>query len=206
MRRAVVLIALCLVRTAVAEERIEPEADFRHGADYAWFLLGAATSFVGHELGHVVTDVMLDKKVNFVETHLGPIPFFAIQPCCNLARRELYVIASAGFNVQNVNSELILLISPRLRSRRHAFLKGVLMFDVVLSLGYAITGFAGVGPSQSDVNSMARALEVPPWQVGIFLVVPAVMDLYRYLVPSSTWAPWVSVQGKLLTLGAAFTF
>ena len=93
---------------------------------------------------------------------LGPIPFFAIQPCCNLTPRENYVIGSAGFVVGDVSSELILQIAPRLRSRRHAFLKGVLMFDILLAAGYAVTGFAGIGPSQSDVNTMARGLGVPP--------------------------------------------
>jgi hypothetical protein len=203
---ALVVLYFAAPQQVRADESITPEADFRHLADYAWLVAGGATSFVGHELGHVATDLMLGKKFDFVETHLGPIPFFAIQPCCDLTPRELYVIASAGFNVQNVSSELILLISPRIRSRRHAFLKGVLIFDVALSLGYAITGFAGIGPPQSDVNSMARALGIQPWEVGIFLLIPAVMDVYRYLAPSSTWAPWVSVQGKLLTLGAAFTF
>jgi hypothetical protein len=209
VRRRAWLLALLIFAApqhARADERLTPEADFRHFVDYAWFLFGAATSFVGHELGHMATDLMLGKSVDFVETHLGPIPFFAIQPCCNLSRRDEYVIASAGFLVQDVNSELILWISPRIRSKRHAFLKGVLVFDIALSLGYAITGLAGIGPPQSDVNTMARGLDVPSWQVGLMLLIPAVVDVYRYLVPYSVWAPWVSVQGKLLTLGASFTF
>jgi hypothetical protein len=209
VRRAV---ALCLLLQlgpvrAVADESLEkPEADFRHVADYAWFALGAAAGFVGHELGHVITDVFFGKSIRFVRVDLGPIPFFAIQPCCNLTHREEYVIGSAGFLVGDVSSELVLQIAPRLRSRRHAFLKGVLMFDIVLALGYAVTGFAGIGPPQSDVNTMARGLQVPPWQVGLMLVVPAAVDLYRYLVPRSVWAPWTSVSGKMLLLGVSVTF
>jgi hypothetical protein len=209
VRRAVALCLLLQLGSvrAVADESLEkPEADFRHVSDYAWFALGAAAGFVGHELGHVITDVFFGKSIKFVRVDLGPIPFFAIQPCCNLTHREEYVIGSAGFVVGDVSSELVLQIAPRLRSRRHAFLKGVLMFDIVLAVGYAITGFAGVGPPQSDVNTMSRGLQVPPWQVGLMLVVPAAVDLYRYLVPRSVWAPWTSVSGKMLLLGASFTF
>lgn len=209
MRRAFALLLLLQLGPAQAraDEQIErPEADFRHLADYAWFALGGVAGFVGHELGHIVTDVFFGKSISFVRVDLGPIPFFAIQPCCNLTHREEYVIGSAGFLVGDVSSELILQIAPSLRSRRHAFLKGVLMFDIVLAVGYAVTGFAGIGPPQSDVNTMARGLQAPPWQVGLMLALPAAVDLYRYLVPRSAWAPWTSVSGKMLLLGASFTF
>ena len=33
--------------------------------------------------------------------------------------------------------------------------------------------------------------------IGTLLAVPAVCDLYRYLVPDSRWAPYVSIGGKL---------
>jgi hypothetical protein len=209
VHRAVALsliLALAPAR-ALADERVQgPEADFRHVADYAWFLLGAGAGFVGHELGHIMMDVFFGKSISFVRVDLGPFPFFAIQPCCNLTPRENYVIGSAGFVVGDVSSELILQIAPTLRTRRRAFLKGVLAFDILLATGYAVTGFAGVGPPQSDVNTMARGLGVPPWQVGLMLIVPASVDLYRYFVPRSAWAPWTSVSGKTFLLGAAFTF
>lgn len=206
-RALALLLVLTLLAPARADERLEsPEADFRHVADYAWFALGAASAFVGHEMGHMMMDVFFGKTVKLVGVHLGPFPFFAIQPCCDLTPREEYVIGSAGFMVGDVSSELILQIGPRLRSRRHAFLKGVLMFDIVLALGYAVTGFAGIGPPQSDINTMARGLDVPPWQAGLMLAVPAAVDLYRYFVPRSVWAPWTSVSGKMLLLGAGFAF
>ena len=201
------MLVLGLAAPARADESVEkPEADFRHVSDYAWFALGAAAGFVGHELGHMMMDAFFGKSVSFVRVDLGPFPFFAIQPCCNLTPREQYVIGSAGFVVGDVSSELILQIAPRLRSRRHAFLKGVLMFDILLAAGYAVTGFAGIGPAQSDVNTMARGLGVPAWQVGTMLIVPAAVDLYRYFVPGSVWAPWTSVSSKMLLLGLGFTF
>jgi hypothetical protein len=205
----ILLLALGGARPALANsEQVTPEADFRQFKDWAWFLLGAGAGYAAHEMGHMFTDLMLGKRVDFVETHLGPFPFFAIQPCCNLSNQELYVIASAGFLTQDVSSELILWISPRIRSQRHAFLKGVLALDIGLSLGYAISGFLPnrYVPAQSDVASMSRALGVPPWQVGLMLLVPAMVDTYRYLVPNSVWAPYVGVQSKLLMLGASFAF
>ena len=43
-------------------------------------------------------------------------------------------LTSAGFMAQDVSSELILWLAPRLRSQRHAFLKGVLIFDLGICL------------------------------------------------------------------------
>ncbi len=210
LTRALAALALVGVLGAAAparaDESIAPEADFRHLRDWGWFLLGATSGFVAHELGHVMTDVFYNKKISFVETHLGPIPFFAIQPCCNLTRMQEYVIASAGFWVQDINSELIFHLAPRLRARRLAYLKGVLALDVGLSVGYAITGFLHTGPDQSDINTMARGLNVPPWEVGLVLIVPEIVDVYRYFVPGSKWAPYASMSTKLLMFGAGFTF
>lgn len=203
-------MCLCLVTPAPmarADESIEhPEADFRHFSDYAWFALGAASAFAGHEMGHMMMDAFQGKTVTFVRVNLGPIPFFAIQPCCNLTHAEEYQIASAGFVVGDVSSELILQIAPRIRSHRHAFLKGALMFDILLAAGYAITAFANIGPDQSDVKTMARGAQVPTWQIGVLLIEPAALDMYRYFVPRSVWAPWTSISGKALLLGAGFTF
>jgi hypothetical protein len=204
----VVFLSLFLSTAHAHSEQITPEADFRQFKDWAWFALGAASGFVAHELGHMFTDAMFGKTVNFVPVKLGPFPFFAIQPCCNLTPQEEYTVASAGFIVQYVNSELIYWVSPRIRSQRHAFLKGVLALDIGLSIGYAITSFlpSNIAPPQSDTNTMARALGVPAWEVGLMVLMPAMVDVYRYLVPTSVWAPWVGVQTKLLVLGVSFAF
>jgi len=53
--------------------------------------------------------------------------------------------------------------------------------------------------------AMARGLDVPPWQVGVMLIVPAAVDLYRYFVPRSVWAPWTSIAGKTFLVGVGFT-
>src|SRR6478752_5295282 len=87
-----------------------------------------------------------------------------------------------------ISSELSLGLTPHLRERRQAYLKGFLALDIGLSLGYGITALAGIGPPQSDVNTMARGLGIPTWPIGIALVAPALVDIYRYLVPDSRWA------------------
>lgn len=208
MRRAlgIAVVVVTLIAAPLRARAIEREADFRHVSDYAWFLLGALSGFVSHEVGHILTDLAYGKSISFEPTHLGPFPFFAIEPCCNLTREQEYVVASMGFNVQSLSSELILWLHPHLRSHRRAFLKGMLALDIGLSLGYGITALAGIGPPQSDVNTMARGLQIPTWPIGLWLVVPAMVDVYRYLVPGSRWAPWLSLQGKMMVLGAALTF
>ncbi|HEY7957217.1 MAG: hypothetical protein ACHQ17_08045 [Polyangia bacterium] len=206
MRRLGLILVVTVTLVAKPARALEREADFRHFSDYAWFVLGALSGFVAHELGHVVTDLAYGKSISFQPTHLGPIPFFAIEPCCNLTHEQEYVVASMGFNVQSLSSELILWLQPHLRSHRRAYLKGILVLDIGLSLGYGITAFAGIGPPQSDVNTMARGLQIPSWPIGLWLVVPAMVDVYRYLVPGSRWAPWLSLQAKMMTVGASLTF
>jgi hypothetical protein len=36
------------------------------------------------------------------------------------------------------------------------------------------------------------------------LLVPALMDTYRYFFPESKWAPWVSRTGKAAVFGLMF--
>jgi len=199
----VIVLALTAARPSLAKDR---EADFRKLKDWAYLALGAASGFVAHELSHVVADAIFGKSISFVGVKLGPFPFFAIQPCCNLTPKEEYVIASAGFDMQNINSELILWLAPHLRARRQAFLKGVLLLDVALDLGYGITALANVGPPQSDVMTMARGLGIPTWPIGLMLIVPAAMDVLRYFQPDNRWAPFASLQAKSMTLGLSFTF
>jgi hypothetical protein len=206
------LLALLSGSAARADDELnehlaKPEADFRRVSDWGWLLLGAASGFVGHELGHVAADLMTLHTPRFHETKTGPFYFFAIQPCCGtLTHAEEYAIASAGLTVNDLSAELILQISPRIRTRHAPFMKGVLLVDVGLEIGYAISGFVQsahpVGfPAQSDVGSMSRALGIDPWKVGLTVLVPALIDTYRYFVPHSRWAPWVSIQSKMLMTG-----
>lgn len=182
------------------------EADFRRFTDYLWLLLGAGIGLALHEGTHLALDYALDTKPTVVPVSLGPFPFFAIQPTTIHTEQQRYSIAMAGFMMQDLYSEIILHADPRLREHHRPLLKGMLAMHVGLTLGYAITGFANIGPPQSDVNTMSRSLGVPPWGIGLMLIVPAFCDTYRYFVPNSRWAPWVSLAGKLSMVGAALTF
>lgn len=182
------------------------EADFRRFPDYLWLLLGAGVGFVVHESGHLMLDAMLGAEPKLVPVKLGPFPFFAIQPTHLTSNQERYFIAQAGFMMEDVYSELILGLDPHLREHHHPFWKGMLAFHIVVDVGYAVTGMANIGPPQSDVNTMSRALGVPPWAIGLALLVPAAADAYRYFVPDSRWAPWVSLGSKVTAVGATLTF
>ena len=204
---AALLCALCLLivtlpgRTATAKE-----ADFRRFTDYLWFLLGAGVGLALHEGAHLAMDYALDTKPTVVPVSLGPFPFFAITPTAIHNQQERYVIASAGFLMQDLYSETILQLDPRIREHHRPMLKGMLALHVLLTTGYAITGFAGIGPAQSDVNTLSRALAIPPWAVGLLLIGPAACDAYRYFVPHSRWAPWISLAGKGTLLGLVATY
>ena len=200
---AVVLALLALLGTRPASAR---EGDFRRFPDYVWLLLGAGVGLVVHESGHLLFDAALNTEPKIVGVKLGPFPFFAIEPTRVRNNQQRYVIAQAGTMMESIYSEAILQADPHIREQKHAFLKGMLLFHVVLDAGYAITGLAGIGPAQSDVNTMSRALGVPPWGIGIMLMVPAVVDTYRYFMPESRWAPWVSLGTKLTMVGAGFAF
>ncbi len=196
----VVFACLC-PRPAAARE-----ADFRRFTDYLWLALGAGVGFAAHETGHVIMDYAVGSEPTLQATNLGPFPFFAVQPIGIKNNQHRYAVAMAGFLMQDLWSELILRIDPRLREHHRPFLKGLLAFHVVLMAGYAITGLADIGPPQSDVNTMSRGLSTPPWAIGLMLLVPAACDTYRYFVPDSRWAPWVSLAGKLTMVGATLAF
>lgn len=198
------LALVCVL--GVARPAAGREADFRRFTDYLWLLLGAGIGLALHEGTHLALDYALDTKPTVVPVSLGPFPFFAIQPNDVRNNQQRYSIAMAGFMMQDLYSEIILHADPRLREHHRPLLKGMMAMHVGLMLGYAITGFANIGPAQSDVNTMSRAIGVPPWGIGLMLIVPAACDTYRYFVPNSKWAPWVSLAGKLSMVGAALTF
>ena len=197
------LALLTLLGPRAAQAR---EGDFRRFPDYVWLLLGAGAGLLVHESGHLLFDAALNTEPKIVGVKLGPFPFFAIEPTRIHNNQQRYIIAQAGVMMESIYSEAILQADPRIREQRHAFLKGMLLFHVVLDAGYAITGIAGIGPLQSDVNTMSRSLGVPPWGIGMMLLVPAICDTYRYFVPDSRWAPWVSLGGKLTMMGAGLAF
>lgn len=206
MRRRLGFALIIVLLVGTARPAAAREADFRRFTDYLWLLIGAGIGLALHEGAHLALDYALDTKPTVVPVSLGPFPFFAIQPTDIKSQQHRYAIAMSGFMMQDLYSEIILHADPKLREHHRPLLKGMLLLHVLLTTGYAITGFAHVGPPQSDVNSMSRSLGVPPWGIGLMLIVPAACDTYRYFVPNSRWAPWVSLAGKLTMVGASLSF
>ncbi|MBI3805804.1 MAG: hypothetical protein HY282_18785 [Nitrospirae bacterium] len=114
-----------------------------------------------------------------------------------------FAIASAGINSQNITSELILTLDPEIREEPRPFLKGVLAFNIITSIGYALVGRKD---PDGDLRGMAESLGVKDRWVGALVFLPAAVDAYRYFYPDSRWAPWVSRGSKAYLLGLALRF
>ncbi|MGB8331476.1 MAG: hypothetical protein WCE62_15225 [Polyangiales bacterium] len=183
---------------------------------------GVAAGFVAHELGHVFMNLAYGNVPTFEGLrYAGFIPFFRISPgiYCNQSgcfhadgspfkggRSGVYLITSAGFNVQHLVSELILSLDPELRYHRSPFQKGMLFFNLSLSGGYVLSTWFQVKPPVGDIQGMAAASQLNPNWVALMVLIPAGLDLYRFFVPNSKWAPWVSRAAKVTFLGVSFAF
>jgi len=151
----------------------------------------------------------------------GFVPFFRISHGINCndqgcfdsdgkpfkgGRSGVYMITAAGFNVQHLVSELILSLDPNARYHRSPYQKGMLFFNMSLSTGYALSTWFQIKPPIGDVHGMARAAQVNANWVALMVIIPAGLDLYRYFLPDSKWAPWVSRGSKVTFLGVSFIF
>lgn len=161
------------------------------------FLGGAALGLAAHESGHLTLDVALGTDPYLKKVDFSGIPFFAITYRRPTSQRGTYAIASAGFWVQDGLSEWILTRSPDVRLKGSPAAKGFLAFHVGTSLAYAGAAFAHAGPPERDTSGMARSLRVDERWVGVALLAPATLDVYRYYRPRSRWAPWASRAAKL---------
>jgi hypothetical protein len=161
------------------------------------FLGGAALGLATHESGHVALDVALGTDPYLKKVDFSGIPFVAITYRRPVSRRATFAIASAGFWVQDGLSEWLLTRSPDVRLKCSPAAKGFLAFHVGTSLAYAGAAFAHAGPPERDTSGMARSLRVDERWVGVALLAPATLDVYRYYRPRSRWAPWASRAAKL---------
>jgi hypothetical protein len=169
------------------------------------WLTGAFAGFLGHESGHVIANYALNTDLYLKSVHYGPIPFFTIQPGRPLSNREHYITASAGFNAQHIINELLLTKHPNLREEDKPFLKGIVNFNFWLTMGYAATAFAGTGPDERDTKGMADSLGWNERWVGAMILVPTVLDTYRYKHPDAKWAKIASRISKIAIIGLVTT-
>ena len=166
------------------------------------FLGGAAAGLGIHETGHVIFSATFDANPRVAPLHYGFIPFFKIEHD-PVTRRQEFVISSAGFWMQYVDSEWILTARPNLRHEHQPFLKGILAFDLATSTVYSIAAFGQFGPLERDTRGMAVSLGKDGWPepvVGVIVLAPAVLDGYRYLHPEAQWAKWASRSAKIASV------
>ncbi len=168
--------------------------------DAVEFLAGGMLGLGMHEGGHLLFDLLFDAQPRVTGVHLGPFPFFAITHRSDLTPRRELTVSSAGFWVQEATSEWILTGRPFLRDE-HAWLsKGVLAFNVLNSVGYAIVAFARAGPPERDTRGMAASAGVDERAIGALVLAPAVLDGYRYYRRGSDRAAWASRAVKIGTV------
>jgi hypothetical protein len=183
---------------------------------------GVASAFLAHELGHVLVNLAYGNTPHFESLeYAGFIPFFRISHGmhCNEAgcfhddgepfkggRSGVYLITAAGFNVQHLVSELILSLDRPIRYHRSPVQKGMLFFDLSLSVGYVLSTWFQIKPPVGDIDGMAEASQLNPNWVALMVLIPTGLDIYRYFLPESKWAPWVSRASKATFLGVSFVF
>src|SRR2546425_10303481 len=166
-------------------------------ADVATFLAGGVLALGMHEGGHLVFDVAFDADPRITHVQFGPFPFFAISHRGDLSPRREFTISSAGFWVQEATNEWLLTRRPSLRDEHAWGVKGVLAFNVLNSVGYALVAFAKAGPAERDTRGMADSIRVAERAGGAIILTPAVLDAYRYFKRGARWATWTSRAVKI---------
>jgi hypothetical protein len=161
------------------------------------FLAGAGLALAAHEGGHLLFDGIFNAHPGIQRVSFGGLPFFAITHDPGLSNRREFVVDSAGFWVQEATNEWILTRRPRLRDARAPFVKGVFAFNILLSAGYAGTAFARRGPVERDTRGMADSLRWKEPAVGVLILLPALLDAFRYYHPDARWATWGSRAAKV---------
>jgi hypothetical protein len=165
-------------------------------SDVAAFIGGGAIGLAAHETGHILFDVALGVPPGLKKVTFGPVPFFAITHDPVTPARE-FAISSAGFWMQHLSSELILISRPRLRHEHAPFLKGILAFNVLASTVYATAAVARVGPDERDTRGMALGAGTNEPVIGALVLTPALLDAARYWRPENVWLKWSSRAAKI---------
>jgi hypothetical protein len=191
---ALAIALLCPLQAAAQQPNDAPPADSGPSTpkDVLTFLSGAGLGLVIHESAHLAFDEIFRAQPKVISVHFGPLPFFAVSPQRPLSPRQLFTITSAGFWTQELTSELLLRQHADLRHAHAPFAKGMLAFDVLTSIGYAAAAFAETGPFERDTRGMAQGLGVSERAIGLLVLSPAALDVYRYFRPQSKWAKWAA--------------
>ena len=196
LTRAFVLWFVVLAAIAVGvrvEARQETTSNDEHRvAAVGMFLTGALTGLFAHEGGHLFANVLFDADPGFDRVEFHGIPFFAITHRGDLTPRREFVVSSAGFWVQHATNEWLLTRTPRLREARAPYRKGLFAFNVLTSVAYSGAAFARTGPDQRDTRGMSVSAGIDERWVGVLVLAPAAIDIWRYFDPDAIWAVWLS--------------
>ncbi len=185
------------------------------------FVGGVATSFLIHESGHLLANLVLGntpriRPVKFMKL----VPFFTISPKAYCVRRQclrddgsrfrpgpegLYFIVSAGIHLQHISNDLLLSFEPDLRFKNAPFRKGMLAFNLITSFGYSLANWLTIEPSAGDLSAMDKIVPYHRGLVAFTVFFAAVFDLARYYNPDNPWIPWISRGTKGFLLGFNFT-
>jgi len=198
---AAIVCLLLFTATSVcaqATSTVEPvQPDGNAAVETVKFLAGGALGLAMHETGHLIFDAIFDAEPRVIGVHFGPVPFFAITHRSDLSPRREFTISSAGFWVQEATDEWLLTRRPALRDEHAWGVKGLLAFNVLNSVGYALVAFAKAGPAERDTRGMADSIGVDERVIGAIVLAPAVLDSYRYFNRGSGWAAWTSRAVKV---------
>jgi hypothetical protein len=181
---------------------------------------GAVTALAAHESCHIITNLALGNRPGFQSvTFAGFIPYFAITPSIHCrgencfksngqsfapGRPGLYTIVSAGIQCQQYEDEVILTRRPGLRMENAPFRKGMLAFNTLLSIGYVLTNWIGVEPTDGDIQGIHRDGGAPRLLLSSMIFGIAAVDIARYYYPRARWLAWLNRAAKLSVTGIAF--
>jgi hypothetical protein len=161
------------------------------------FLVGGLFGLTIHESGHLAMGYALNAHPSTQSVHGGGASFFAINYGRDLTPRESYMCSSGGFLFQYASSEWVLAKHPNLWKEDAPIAKGVFAFHIITSFVYAYGALAKTGPEARDTLGMANALGINERWLGLAVLAPAVLDLYRSFHPEAKWATYTSRSVKL---------
>jgi hypothetical protein len=163
-----------------------------------WPFLGGALLGLGiHESGHLISGYAIGAHPSTQRVSGGGASFIAITYDRTMSPRERYGVSSAGFVFQYAASEWVLEKHPHLWTDDAPVSKGVFAFHIVTSLIYAYGAICDKGPTARDTLAMAQSLGIHEKWVGVAVLLPALLDVYRSIYPEAKWACYTSRSVKL---------
>lgn len=137
-------------RPARTDSLASPGGPATSRTDHYWrnFALGAATSLLLHEAGHVGTSLALGARPSFGFDRGRPTVYSGIDPIAE--PRKQFLFSTMGLDIQSLLDEVILDVPHR---RGAPFERGVLAAGVGTALFYVTLGRSA---SVSDIDLMSR--------------------------------------------------